>query len=49
MVFVVGVRDGDGEACLLAAADIVLVSLLPRSIDRCRKVERDLDLVGMID
>lgn len=32
---------------LLAAADMLLVSLLPRSIDRCRKDDCDLDL-GMI-
>ena len=33
---------------LLAAADMLLVSLLPRSIDRCRNDERDLYVVGMI-
>lgn len=33
---------------LLAAADMLLVSLLPRSIDRCRKDDCDLDLGGMI-
>ena len=49
MVFVEGGREGEGEVCLLAAADMVFVSLLPRSIDRCRNVERDLDLVRMID
>lgn len=30
---------GEGDAFLLAAADILLVSLLPRSIDRCRRDE----------
>ena len=40
--------DGDGDAFLLAAADMLLVSLLPRSIDRCRKEDCDLDLGGMI-
>ena len=34
--------------CLLAATDMVLVSLLPRSIEHCRNDERDLDLAGMI-
>ena len=33
---------------LLAAADMLLVSLLPRSIDRCRNDERDLYVVGKI-
>lgn len=33
---------------LLAAADMLLVSLLPRSIDRCRNDERDPYVVGMI-
>ena len=33
---------------LLAAADMLLVSLLPRSIDCCRSDERDLYVVGMV-
>ena len=43
-------RDGEGEgdACLLAATDMLLVSLLPRSIESWRNDERDLDLAGMI-
>ena len=43
-------RDGEGEgdACLLAATDMLLVSLLPRSIEHCCNDERDLDLAGMI-
>ena len=43
-------RDGEGEgdARLLAATDMLLVSLLPRSIEHCRNVERDLDLAGII-
>lgn len=40
--------DGDGDVFLLAAADMLLVSLLPRSIDLCRKDDCDLDLGGMI-
>lgn len=44
----IGDGDGDGDVFLLAAADMLLVSLLPRSIDRCRKEAWDLDLLGMI-
>lgn len=40
--------DGEGDVFLLAAADMLLVSLLPRSIDRCRKDDCDLDLGGMV-
>ena len=40
--------DGEGDVFLLAAADMVFVSLLPRSIDRCRNDEWVLDLVRMI-
>lgn len=43
-----GDGDGDGDAFLLAAADMLLVSLLPRSIDRCRRDEWDFDFIGMI-
>ena len=34
-----GRREGEGEVRLLAAADMILVSLLPCSIDRCRRKE----------
>ena len=34
--------------CLVAATDMLLVSLLPHSIEHCGKDERDLDLVGMV-
>ena len=34
--------------CLVAATDMLLVSLLPRSIEHCGNDERDLDLVGMV-
>lgn len=46
----IGAGDGEGELCLLllAAADMLLVSLFPRSIDRCLRVEWDLDLPGMM-
>lgn len=43
-----GDGEGDGDGFLLAAADMLLVNLLPRSVDRCRKDEWDLDLATMI-
>ena len=43
-----GEGEGEGDACLLAATDMLLVSLLPRSIEPWRKDDRDLDLVGMV-
>ena len=43
-----GDGEGEGDAFLLAATDMLLVSLLPRSIECWRNDERDLDLVGMI-